>query len=238
MVTVLHATFLGLQIYRPLVLARCPCLELIDKQAVTEHERTYAETVLSLQQELPLDAAAGWLAAAADARQSGWPSVAVAAGPGGSPGHAPAAAANSRFLAGNMPAVINYDAFAQLAVNVTANPLQVEGKGGVQLSGVVSSVPSIQSGVLVLSGAAAFGLEGLSYGNGSSGQLKGMSPAGNASSNGRQRPGSAKRTSGVGAAQQNGASNSSPTGRRVMGHSSSSGNPGGFPVRQVAYRGY
>lgn len=195
---------------------------------MTEEERSYAEAMYSIPQDTqPIDAAAGWLAAASDARQGGWPGLAVAAAPGftGSPQRA----ATGKFLAQNMPAVLNYDAFAQSALN-QQNSLQIGGKG--QLSNVVPSVPSIQSGVLVLSGASAFGLEGSSIGTGVSGSSfgKGGSPARNGCSNDRQRPGSA--------GKQPGSNTGSPAGRRVTGHSNGKGSPAGFPSRQVAYRGY
>eukprot|EP00878_Enallax_costatus_P024889 GHUV01026583.1.p1 GENE.GHUV01026583.1~~GHUV01026583.1.p1 ORF type:complete len:271 (+),score=85.04 GHUV01026583.1:227-1039(+) len=216
------------QTYRTFLLSRCPRLNSIDQQAVTEEERSYAEAMYATPQDaVPVDVAAGWLAAAADARQSGWPGLAVAAAPGAT--GSPQRAAASKLLAQNMPAVLNYDAFAQLALN-QPNSLQIGGKG--QLPSMVSSVPSIQSGVLVLSGASALGLEGSAIGSGVSGSSYGKagSPVRNASSNGRQRPGSA--------GKQSGSNTGSPGGRRAMGHSNSSGSPAGFPSRQVAYRGY
>lgn len=64
-------------------------------------------------------------------------------------------------LSSLVPAVLNYDALSsQLLANATLQP----GPTGYPLAGLGGSVPSIQSGTLVLSGANAFGLEGTSIG--------------------------------------------------------------------------
>ena len=89
-------------------------------------------------------------------------------------------------LSSLMPTVLSYDALSsQLQA---ANAALQSGLAGYPMGGLGGSVPSIQSGTLVLSGANAFGLEGTAIGGGSSG---GGSPGG---LSGSQRP-----YSGVGA---------------------------------------
>jgi hypothetical protein len=229
---------LCVQVYRPMLISRSPQLQVIDGQQVTPGKRDYAEEMFPLPaaEPAPAETAAGLLAAVGDSR-GGWAPLTVASaasGPGSHSSNGRSAAAG-KLSAVSLPAVINYEALAQaMAANSGSLAVSAAGlsaAGGLQLPGVVSSVPSIQSGVLVLSGASAFGLEGTSIGMGSSsGRM--ASPNGSWAG-GKQRPVSGGR-------QKAAAGSGSPT-RRVTGPArvEGSGSPGkGFPGRQVAYRGY
>jgi hypothetical protein len=238
MMPVSNSTVLCAQVYRPILISRSPQLQVIDGQQVTPGERAYAEEMFALPaaEPAPADTAAGLLAAVGDSR-GGWAPLTVAAaasGPGSHSSNGRSAAAG-KLSAVSLPAVINYEALAQaMAANsgsLAMSAAGLSGVGGLQLPGVVSSVPSIQSGVLVLSGASAFGLEGTSI-KGGSGSGRMASPSGSWAG-GKQRPVSGGR-------QKAAAGSGSPT-RRVTGPArvEGSGSPGrGFPTRQVAYRGY
>jgi hypothetical protein len=116
-----------------------------------------------------------WIGAGLPFMAAGFP------GPGGvtgavtskaSPGAAPGAGGGTNKLAALVPSVLNYDALSQqlggglsgLGGGHNSNSSMLPGGAG-------GSVPSIQSGTLVLSGAAAFGLEGTSLGGNSLGAL-------------------------------------------------------------------
>jgi hypothetical protein len=115
---------------------------------------------------------AAWMGAGLPFMAAGFP------GPGGVTGavtsKAPGAAtgaAGGKLSSVLVPSVLNYDALSQqlggglsgLGGGHTNSNMLPGGAGG--------SVPSIQSGTLVLSGAAAFGLEGTSLGGNSLGAL-------------------------------------------------------------------
>ncbi|WIA10534.1 hypothetical protein OEZ85_010722 [Tetradesmus obliquus] len=230
------------QVYRPMLISRCPQLQVIDSQQVTPQERDYAEEMFALPpaDAAPADAAAGLLAAVSDSR-GGWAPLTVAAamsGPGSSSCNGRAAAAG-KMSAVSLPAVINYEALAQAmaagSAGLAVTAAGLSAGGGLQLPGVVSSVPSIQSGVLVLSGSSAFGLEGTSIGLGSSSGR--MAGANGSWAGGKQRPVSGGRRTGAAGSAAGGCS---PT-RRVTGPArvEGSGSPGrGFPARQIVYKGY
>lgn len=225
-----------------MLISRCPQLQVIDSQQVTPQERDYAEEMFALPpaDAAPADAAAGLLAAVSDSR-GGWAPLTVAAamsGPSSSSCNGRGAAAG-KMSAVLLPAVINYEALAQAmaagSAGLAVTAAGLSAGGGLQLPGVVSSVPSIQSGVLVLSGSSAFGLEGTSIGLGSSSGR--MAGANGSWAGGKQRPVSGGRRTGAAGSAAGGCS---PT-RRVTGPArvEGSGSPGrGFSARQIVYRGY
>lgn len=233
---------LCVQVYRPILISRCPKLQVIDGQQVTAGERDYAEDMYALPaaEAAPADTAAGLLAAVGDSR-GGWAPLTVAAAASGPCGNSSVgkSAAAGKLSAVSLPPVINYEALAQAMAASSAclavTAAGMSGAGALQLPGMVASVPSIQSGVLVLSGASAFGLEGTSLGAGSSTGRTTITNGGSAG--GKQRPFSSGRQKGAAGSVAGGGSPA----RRATGPAKVDGNssPGrGFPARQVAYRGY
>lgn len=222
-----------LQGHRHLFISCCSRLQVIDGAQVTDEEREYvaAATVGAgsprCTQDMPQYTAATLLAAAA---ASGSPLAADLSR--GAPTALPlgrVAAANHRsgpelsspkgpaLTAPGLPTVLSYEGLANLAA-ARQNLLGLGGPAG--LPGILqTSVPSIQSGVLVLTGTASFGLEGTSMrGSGSSNS---GSPAGSNSSSPTKRPGAVARGS---------------NNRRTTTGSIASYRAGGFVVRQATFQ--
>lgn len=215
--------------HRPLLIARCgPALALIDGVEVSEEERACVEAAgtgsapqspasaaaggaLSARARLGdgYDAATALLVAAADSR------AAMAAAAGGSSGSD--RVAGSPRASPQQPRALACDALAALAVR--------HGLGGVSGSGALftPSVPSIQSGVLLLTGAGGFGLAGTAIGGGRSGSGDKPAPAHVAQAGGRRT------TTG------------SVPGNNAPGTGAGAGGPivssraGGFVVRQATF---
>jgi hypothetical protein len=147
------------QVHRTQLVARCPGLQRIDGVAITQQERDYVQAVASLQgtprraADGASSAAASLLLAAAEGR--------AAAAPAGSPmpgcnSRVAAPVAGSMHGSGvAMPAVLNSEALG-MAAAIAAR----QGLLGGSTTVFQPSVPSIQSGVLLLTGAASFGLAG------------------------------------------------------------------------------
>jgi hypothetical protein len=147
------------QAYRQLFIGQCNQLQLIDSQPVTPEERDYVEALATVDSprslEVPQYTAATLLAATASAAdtkaaQSLLPLARMTELP------SPKARHSSQGLPA-LGGVLSYDGLASLTVARQA----MLGMGPGLLQGLLpTSVPSIQSGVLTLTGAASFGLEG------------------------------------------------------------------------------
>ncbi|KAF8068426.1 LRRC9 [Scenedesmus sp. PABB004] len=162
---------------RALLIGRCAALATADRQPVTDDERSAAAAMLAPApvESGPPDAATGLLAAAADARAAGcgWLAFAPPPAPGTGPGAQRASMPAGRLSGPAALAVLDY---VQLAAAMPG--LGAPGGGG---GGAAGSVPTIQSGVLVLSGSAAFGLSGTA--------ISGGRPAKRGGAKGAQSPG-------------------------------------------------
>jgi hypothetical protein len=213
------------QAYRQLFIGQCSQLQVIDSQPVTPEERDYVEAMATVDSprflKVPQYTAATLLAAAASAS---------AADTKAAPSLLPLARMQA---ASTMPepsspkglptlgGVLSYEGLASL----TAARQAMLGMGPGLLPGLLpTSVPSIQSGVLTLTGAASFGLEGTAL-RGSAGT---GSPAGS--------PGKAAGRSQLQQQSSPGGSATRGSNRRTTTGSIASYRAGGFVVRQATFQ--
>lgn len=208
-----------------MVVFKCLKLQTLDQQPVTPEERAYAQALFAPPLiPNPADTPGGGMLPAlpTDRWTPGVPSPPAVTGSSTS-AMSPTVANGKLFLPGKLsamaaPAVLNYEALTQMVTNGMVGP-------GLQLS--AASIPSIQSGTLVLSGPNAFGLEGMSLGGSS--VSTGRPISGNSAGNARRLAGAAVK--GIG-------------GRRASGPAAAvaAGNPAAGAafqgVKQPAYRGY
>jgi hypothetical protein len=198
--------------FRQLVLSKIPQLVVLDAQHITDLERTNACQSYSTPAAIsggggalgaggdfanpfsPQDYAAVMLGSAGGLERLSGGGIGssgsiYASGFGGGMGAAVGGKMSTQGkLSLLMPAALNYDALSS-QLQPASGALQ-PGLAGYSLGGLGASVPSIQSGTLVLSGANAFGLEGTAIGGSNGGGNQG-------GVNGTQRP-----YSGVGAASK------------------------------------
>lgn len=217
------------QAYRQLFIAQCSQLQLFDGQPVTAAEREYVDTLARAADspryvEVPQYTAATLLAAA----------TAAAAEPLSAPPALPLARLQPHSNAQELPSpklyggpglptvgtALSYEGLANLTA---ARQALLGGLPGL----LPTSVPSIQSGVLVLTGPASFGLEGTAMrgsGSGMTGQSGGASPS-------KASPGRSKQAAGSPAGKV-----THGTQRRTTTGSIASSRAGGFVVRQSTFQ--
>lgn len=208
---------------------------MIDGQQVTDEELEYVAALASVDSprhslEVPQYTAAMLLAATA--------SVADAKGPPAVMPLAHMVAANSRSTgpevlspkAGQsmqgLPTALSYEALASMAA--TRQALLGPGAVGLPAGLLPTSVPSIQSGVLVLTGPASFGLEGTS--------MRSASSPGSSTVNARETP-SASLSKAANKQQLSPGDTKARNGsRRTTTGGIASHRVGGFVVRQATFQ--
>jgi hypothetical protein len=218
---------------------QCAQLQVLDGQPISAEEREYIEAMLAAAEgtnfgpEVPQFTAQMLLAATAEAPAP--PTVLPLA-------RLPAARSNvpdmpspkaGHGLQGLAAALSSYEGLANLAAARQALLLGGLGQAGHSGGLLPTSVPSIQSGVLVLTGPASFGLEGTAM-RGSS------SPGGSSGAAGLPASSPSK---GGGLRQQQQQAQSSPesgaargAARRTTTGSIASYRAGGFVVRQATFQ--
>lgn len=217
---------------------QCAQLQVLDEQPILAEEREYIEAMLAAAEgtnfgpEVPQFTAQMLLAATADAPAP--PTVLPLA-------RLPAARINApemrspkagHGLQGLAAALSSYEGLANLAAARQALLLGGLGQAGHTGGLLPTSVPSIQSGVLVLTGPASFGLEGTAM-RGSSSQGGSSGAAGSPASS---------PSKGCGLRQQQQAQSSPEgvaargAGRRTTTGSIASYRAGGFVVRQATFQ--
>lgn len=220
------------QAYRQLFIGQCSQLQTIDGQPVTDEERDYVEALATVDSprfvEVPQYTAATLLAAAAETKTAP-PSLPLA--------RLQAAAAHS-----SAPEVASPKAvYGSQGLPTLGNPLSYEGLAslaaarqallGSVLPGLLpTSVPSIQSGVLVFTGPASFGLEGTAMRGSSS------SPGGSSGTAGSPAASPSKAAGRSQLQQQASPGNTARGNRRTTTGSIASYRAGGFVVRQATFQ--